>query len=200
MVLGGDGAALVTPPDGAVTGLMAALALGEGAWIPPANLALSEPVGLEPALSMTEQQTLAGAGIDLVCQRPRGFTLSGVATLQPLGEVPEVQMRRLLILLRRLALREGNLHLFEPNDHALRARVRLVFERLLDDLYRRGAFGGATPEDGYRLVLPAGPAVELDAERGRLVVELRILPARAVIRIRVRLVLHGPGQVTLEEL
>jgi hypothetical protein len=32
------------------------------------------------------------------------------------------------------------------------------------------------------------------------VVELRVLPARAVARIRVRFVLRAPGQATLEEL
>jgi phage tail sheath protein FI len=187
------------PPDAAVVGALAALAAGEGAWIPPANLPLTGPLALVPTIDAAAERRLSEVRVNPLCQRPRGFLICGLATLSGQGDVTDIQVRRLLILLRRLALREGNLYVFEPNDGSLRGRVRLIFERMLQDLYHRGAFGGLSAEDAFRVAVDDSVNPPGTTETGRLVVELRVLPARAAEQIRVRLIQDGPEQLVLEE-
>ena len=73
-------------------------------------------------------------------------------TLHPGDELGELHVRRLLILLRRLALREGAAYVFRNNDDALRRLVERQFEEVLGDLFVRGAFAGQRHEEGYVVV------------------------------------------------
>ncbi|HYN39958.1 MAG TPA: hypothetical protein VES39_11975, partial [Rhodospirillales bacterium] len=106
--------------------------------------------------------------------------------------------RRLLALLRRLALREGVSDVFEPNSAGFRAQVRRRFERLLSDLFVRGAFAGDVPADGFRVVADDSVNPRQSIDLGRFVVELHVAPARPLAFLRVRLVQTGTGQLSID--
>jgi hypothetical protein len=187
------------PPEGAVGGTVAAFALGPGAWRAPANRPLVGVLATAPPLGRDDWARLAAVQINAVVQQPRGFlllsadTLSGDETLRP------ISVRRLLTLLRRLALAEGETFVFEPNDAFLGDLVRHRFELVLGDLYRRGAFAGATAAEGFRVVADASVNPPDAVDRGRFVAELQVAPARALAFLRVRLVGGGPGRLAVQE-
>ena len=104
-------------------------------------------------------------------------------------------MRRLLILLRRLAIREGNSFVFRNNDGSLRRLVQREFEQVLGDLFVHGAFAGTAHEEGYRVV--TGPSVNTPGsiDAGRFIVELRVAPSQPLTFLTVRLIQEGGALV-----
>jgi hypothetical protein len=179
------------PPDGAVCGLVARRALSRGAWVAPANEALRGVVALDPRIPPERRQAMLEAQLNLLRQEPTGFTVLAADTLSNDPETRPLNVRRLLILLRRLALREGQAWAFEPNDAALRRAVQRGFEAWLGELYARGAFAGASAAEGFRVVTESGTAAALSEDRGRLLVELRVAPSLPLAFLLLRLVQRG---------
>ena len=186
------------PPDGAVSGVLAARALALGAWAAPANQPLAGVVALEPRLGAAARSAFLGRRVNAVAPFPRGFMAWSEETLSDDAELSGVGVRRLLILLRRLALREGNLYVFQPNDASFRRLVQRQFDVLLADMFTRGAFAGAVAEEGFRVVTDDTVNPAANVELGRLVVELRVAPSRPLAFLTVRLVQSGAG-VTVQE-
>jgi hypothetical protein len=192
---GGDSPAhREAPPDGAVCGVMARRALERGAWTAPANEPLAGVAALTPAIGRQYHLDLQAAQVNLVRQEPRGFLCLSEDTLSPDPDLRPVNVRRLLILLRRLALKRGAEYVFEPNDDVFRRSVERGFGRLLDDLYRRGALTGSSPREAYRVVVADGSLnTAWGVEQGRLLVELKVAPSRPLTFLTVRLV-QTPNQ------
>lgn len=187
-----------TPPDGAACGMMASRTIARGAWIAPANEPLRATVALTRAIPEDRRQALADAAVNLVRREARGFMVLAADTLSIDPELQPINVRRLLILIRRVALRHGVRYVFEPNDDALRRTVERTFEALLGDLFALGAFAGRTPELSFRV--DCGPAVNPPAnvEHGRFVVELRVAPSLPMSFIAVRLIQTGGGLRVVE--
>ena len=185
------------PPDGAVVGTFAEVALREGAWIAPANRPLRDVIAVEPRDDRAGWGALFGAQVNAVRPDPRGTRLLSADTLHPDESLRPIQVRRLLSLLRRLALREGAVYAFEPNGAALQRRVFYQFDTLLADLYRRGAFAGRTPEQAFQVITGASVNPPSGVDRGRLVVELRVAPARALEFLVVRLFQQDAGGIAV---
>jgi hypothetical protein len=181
-----------TPPDGAICGLLAQRAR-RGAWIAPANTPLSGVVALSPPIAPAAYQALFEAQVNLVRQAPQGFLTLAADTLSRDSELQPINVRRLLSLLRRLALRRGNDYVFEPNDDAFRRLIEREFESVLGDLFARGAFAGNTPVDAFRVVVDPSLNPPQSIEQGRLIVELKVAPSRPLEFLTVRLV-HAPGR------
>ena len=140
------------------------------------------------------------AQINLVRQDPRGFILLSADTLTSSDLLRPINVRRLLILLRRLALREGSAYVFQPNNEAFWRLVRHKFERLLNSMYVRGAFAGATPAEAYQVVADKSINTQNSIDQGRFIVELRIAPAQPLAFITVRLVQTGQEGLAVQEL
>jgi phage tail sheath protein FI len=130
---------------------------------------------------------------------PRGAVVLTAQTLAPDAALQPIGTRRLLILLRRLAERVGPSLVFESNRPALRRQAAAVFERVLSDLYRRGALAGTTAREAYRVVADASVNPPERVERGQLVVEVRVAPARPLEFITIRLVQRGEQAFTVHE-
>lgn len=188
------------PPDGFVCGTMARLALERGAWIAPANRALVDSLGPVRELSPDGRVHLAGKQINVIHRVGRPTIADGADTLAEEHHLRPIGVRRLLILLRRLALREGETYVFEANNNDFRNQVRHRFERLLSTMFVNGAFAGGVREQAYRVVVDESVNTPQSVDRGRFIVELRIAPARPMAFLTVRLVQSGSGQATLQEL
>lgn len=187
------------PPDGPVCGAMAATALARGAWIAPANTPFDGVLSLDPDFSRDAWQTLYESQVNLLRRDPRGFLVMSAQTLSASDDLRPINVRRLLILLRRLALREGTTFVFEPNSSNFRRAVQRRFEQFLDELYVRGAFAGRTPETAYRVVTDESVNTRTSIEQGRFIVEMRVAPSRPLAFITVRLIQEGPGGLTIQE-
>jgi hypothetical protein len=192
---------IMFPPDGSVSGQLAAGALDRGAWIAVANKPLRDVVavgllGLRP--SVAERQRLLEAQVNLLRSTPHGFVISTADTLIPDTAWRPVNVRRLMSLLRRLALRRGITYVFEPNDATLRRTVERGFEAVLDDLFRRGAFAGARPDTAYRVEVGDEVNTMRRRDLGQFWVELKVAPALPLSFLTVRLLRNGERVISKE--
>ncbi|SFO50074.1 Phage tail sheath protein [Geodermatophilus obscurus] len=187
------------PPDGSASGVIARRSLERGAWVSPGNQDIGPVVALTPPFGEDAVGRLLDARVNVLARRPAGFVLLAAHTLTPAADVSPIGVRRLLILLRRLALRHGSTYVFEPHGHRFRAMVRRSFETLLAELYQRGAFVGAVPEEAYRVVGDRSVNPEESVSAGRFVLELQVAPAQPLVFLRVRLVQQGSGVLTVAE-
>ncbi|HEU0054893.1 MAG TPA: hypothetical protein VFQ39_17025, partial [Longimicrobium sp.] len=186
------------PPDGAACGVIAARSIAMGAWAAPANQPLAGVAALEPKLSAGARAAFLGRRVNALAPFPRGFMAWSEETLSDDPELVGIGVRRLLILLRRLALREGNTYVFQPNDRAFRRLVQRQFDQLLGEMFTRGAFAGASAAEGFRVVTDDTVNTDQGVDQGRFVVELRVAPSRPLAFLTVRLVQTGAG-VTVQE-
>jgi len=194
------GAPRVVPPDGVATGVLAARAWQRGAWIAPANELMRNVVALYPTIAERDYQSLQDAQLNLVRFDPRGIFALSADTLADDPEWRPIGVRRLMTLLRRLALRRGTTYVFEPNSPALRRAVQRGFTEVLMDLFRRGAFAGATPAQSFRVVTDDTINTSHDADVGRFLVELRVAPSLPMQFLAVRLTQAGERVTVIEEL
>lgn len=194
-----EGVIVHAPPEGAVAGIAARLALSEGAWHAPANQPLVEVLALDTPGARQSWFMLSRVGVNLVQADPRGFLVLDASTLAREPDRRPINVRRLMMLLRRLALREGTTYVFEPHDEELRSLVRHRFEQMLSDLYVRGAFAGATPTEGFQVVADGTVNTPASTDRGQFLIELRVAPSRPLVFLTVRLLQEGPERLVLEE-
>ena len=188
------------PPDGAALGTVAQRAALRGAWVAPANQVLRDVLGTVLQPDAAEWQALQDAQINLLRTDPRGLLAMSADTLALDTELRAINVRRLLTLLRRLALRRGTAYVFEPLGPVLRRAVQRSFTELLTDLFRRGAFAGATPEQAFQVRTDGGVGNAADDDAGRFIVELRVAPSLPLRFIGVQLAQSGERLTVAEVL
>jgi hypothetical protein len=193
-----SGALRAAPPEGIMAAVMASRAIARGAWVAPANEALRGVVALVPAILPEAHQALQDAAINLLRQEPAGFVCLNADTLSLEGDLRPLNVRRLLILIRKAALRAGNRFTFEPNGERLRRAVKRGFEALLEEMFARGAFAGTRSREAFRVATDEPPNTPQDAEAGRFLAEIRVAPSRPLAFLTVRLVQRGESAVAQE--
>ncbi|HEX7832078.1 MAG TPA: hypothetical protein VF787_20645, partial [Thermoanaerobaculia bacterium] len=186
------------PPDGATAGVMAKRANARGAWVAPANEVLHGVIALEPAIGANARQSLQDAGVNLIRHEPTGFVCLDSDTLSIDADVRALNVRRLLILVRRAALRAGNDYAFEPNGPSLHNTIKRGFEALLSTLFLRGAFAGRTARSAYQVVTDDTVNTRQTQDLGRVIAELRIAPSRPLSFLTIRLVQRGDAALVQE--
>ena len=189
------------PPDGSICGQLAAGALDRGAWIAVANRALRDVVELSPPgmrPSLAQRQQLLDAQVNLLRSAPSGFVASSSDTLAIDPDWRPINVRRLMCLLRRMALQRGITYVFEPNGAVLRRTVERGFEAMLDDLYRRGAFAGATAQKAYQVNVGDEVNTPRRRDAGQFWVELKVAPAVPMSFLTVRLSRSGERVLSQE--
>jgi hypothetical protein len=191
-------AVIAMPPCGAVSGTIAESALTRGAWIAPANRPLRGVVALKPTLLPERHLALQDALINIVRQEPRGFLVLDSDTLSADEDLQEISVRRLLILLRRQALRLGATYVFEPNSAPFRRAVDRGFTEMLDGMFERGAFAGAIPATSYQVVTDSSLNTAQSVDLGRFIVELRVAPSLPMRFLTIRLVQTSDRTQALE--
>lgn len=186
-----------TPPCGALAGILAKRANTRGAWVAPANEVLNDVVTLYPPIPAEHRLELQQAQLNLIRQEPNGFLSLSADTLSDDEDFRPINVRRLLILLRRMALRLGATYVFEPHNDAFRRLVHRGFSAMLEQMFVRGAFGGSTPDASYQVVTDTSLNTPQSVEQGRYIVELRVAPSLPMTFLTVRLVQSGDrGLVT----
>jgi hypothetical protein len=188
-----------SPPDGAAAGVLAGRAFTRGAWISPANENLREVVALAPPPMRAYLQLLQDAQVNAIRQEPRGFLALSADTLSEDVDYRPISVRRLLSLLRRIALRLGATYVFEPNNDAFRRLVRRSFEEMLDEMFRRGAFAGTTSGSSFQVVTSAALNTPQSVDEGRFIVELKVAPSLPLTFLTIRLVQAGGRGLLIEE-
>ena len=187
-----------SPPDGVACGVIAARTLSRGAWIAPANKAMRGPVALTPKINSERWLDLQDARINIIRQDPRGFLSMSADTLADDDDLRPINVRRLLSLLRRLALSLGATYVFEPNDAVFRRGVQRGFEAMLGEMFVRGAFAGGTPQTSFQVVTGDSLNTPQSLDLGRFIVELRVAPSLPMTFLTIRLVQTGDRSLVVE--
>jgi hypothetical protein len=185
--------------DGPAAGLLARRSLTEGAWIAAANAPVAGAVALSPQFDRAVVARLIALQTNPAVRDARGFLFFNAETLSLTEELRPLPVRRLMILLRRLALREGMTYVFEPHSDDFRALVRRRFERLLSTIHQRGGLAGPTPEASFAVVTDESVNTRQATDLGRFLVELRVAPSRPFRFLNIRLLQTGPQQIEVKE-
>ena len=181
------------PPDGTATGTIAARENARGVWVAAANIALRGVVDLTPPLAETDRISLFNAHGNLFVHHPGAFVGLSAHTLSPDPSLLQLSVRRLLILLRKIALQQGMTYVFATNTDRFRQMVRRSFERLLTALAQFGAIVN------FQVVTDGGVNTADDIANGRLIVQLMVAPTNPVEFITVTLVRAGEGLLDVLE-
>jgi hypothetical protein len=158
------------PPCGHVLGMIAASDAGFGPQKAPANMPMEWVQAVTRNAEETRRALLNEAGINVIRAMPaRGIRAYGARTLSPEPDHRLLNMRRIMIMLRR-ALRVGLAWVpFEPDSTALRRQLRSALESFLEDLWRQGVLAGAVAEEAFAISMEP-------PEDGRLVINIAIAP------------------------
>jgi phage tail sheath protein FI len=143
-------------PCGIVAGIMARTDNDRGVWKAPAGLdaALVGVQGLEANLTDDENGELNPLGINCLRNFPiTGRVVWGARTLrgadQAADEYKYVPVRRLALYIEESLYRGTKWVVFEPNDEPLWSQIRLNVGVFMHNLFRKGAFEGASPSEAY---------------------------------------------------
>lgn len=181
------------PPDGPAAGTIAARENTRGVWVAPANIPLRGAVGLTPTLAKADEVSLFNAHDNLFVHQPGAFVGLSAHTLCADPSLLQLSVRRLLILLRKIALQRGMSYVFETNTDRFRQMVRRSFEGLLSTLTQLGAIVN------FQVATGGGVNTPDDIANGRLIVQLLVAPTNPVEFITVTLIRAGEGLLDVLE-
>jgi phage tail sheath protein FI len=160
-------------PCGAVAGVMARTDATRGVWKAPAGLE-ARLVGV-PQLSVPltdgENGELNPLGVNCLRAMPAaGRVVWGARTLQGsdrlASEWKYIPVRRLALFLEESLYRGTHWVVFEPNDEPLWAQIRLNVGAFMNNLFRQGAFQGATPREAYFVKCDRETTTQADIDLG----------------------------------
>lgn len=140
---------------GAIAGLMARIDSTRGVWKAPAGTEadLRGIVGLEHKFSDPENGVLNPRAINTIRIFPNGIVNWGARTMDGdddfSSEYKYIPIRRLALFIEESLYRGLKWAVFEPNDEPLWAQIRLNVGAFMHNLFRQGAFQGATPREAY---------------------------------------------------
>ena len=115
----------------------------------PANEVVRGAISLELNITKNEHDLLNPDGINCIRSFPsRGIRVWGARTLSRDPAWRYLNVRRLFNYLEKSILNGTDWVVFEPNDHALWAKIRRTIASFLVKEWRKGALFGATPARG----------------------------------------------------
>ena len=179
------------PPDGFVGGMIAARELRRGAWIAPANIALQNAVDLRPAFRDSGWAQLYQRQLNIVRHQPGRYVLMSAMTLAHDRSLRQLSVRRLLILLRKLALREGQRYVFETNNERFRALVQTYFENILTQILERGGL------QAFQVVTNEEINAQNDYDNGRFLIALKVAPTLPIEFITITMLRSGDDAIAV---
>jgi hypothetical protein len=190
---------LRVPPAAVAAGVIARQEFAFGVPTGPANVLAAQIVNVDEVVSPERHDELHPQGINVYLRERDGIRLTGARTLSRDPQWRQLSVRRLVTMIERAINQQMQWVVFEPNNSALRTQLRLALLSYLRQLFRVGAFRGATEDEAFfvRCDDTNNPPYVVDA--GRLIAEIGIAPAEPVEFIVLQLARGGDGTLTLEE-
>lgn len=182
-------------PSGIMAGLMARTDAERGVWKAPAGLeaSLRGVRAFSYPLIDGEVGQLNPLGVNCLQTRPAAGPVAwGARTLfgddRLASEWKYLPVRRLALMIEESLYRGTQFAVFEPNDRPLWQQLRLAAGTFMDNLFRRGAFQGATPDEAYFVKCDDETTTQADIDLGIVNLDVGFRPLKPaefiVIRIR----------------
>ena len=160
-------------PSGTLAGLFARTDSARGVWKAPAGTetGLRNVAELDYTLTDAENGSLNPLAINCLRTFPVFGTVSwGARTLDgadaQASEWKYVPVRRLALFIEESLFRGTKWVVFEPNDEPLWAQIRLNVGAFMHNLFRQGAFQGATPQQAYFVKCDSETTTQNDINNG----------------------------------
>ncbi|WP_030664660.1 phage tail sheath subtilisin-like domain-containing protein [Streptomyces rimosus] len=194
------GRARMVPPSGHVAGIWARNDSERGVHKAPANEVVRGAVDLEIQITRGEQDLLNPVGVNCIRAFPgRGIRVWGARTLSSDPEWRYLNVRRYFNYLEESILIGTQWVVFEPNDHALWARIRRNISAFLVNEWRSGALFGRQPEEAYYVKCDEETNPPESVDLGRVVCEIGVAPVKPAEFVIFRLSQFSSGSGELEE-
>lgn len=171
--------------SGTVAGIYARTDAARGVWKAPAGIeaSLSGVLALDYNLTDAEHGQLNPLGLNAI----RTFdipgnvvwgarTLVGADTLA--SDWKYAPVRRLALYVEESLFRGLQWVVFEPNDAPLWAQIRMACGSFMQQLFRQGAFQGASPRDAYLVKCDAETTTQDDINAGIVNVFIGFAPLK----------------------
>src|SRR6185503_9662674 len=192
-------ALLPVPPSAVAAGVIARQELAFGVPHGPANVIAAEVISLDDRVSPARHDELHPQGINVYLQERDGVRLTAARTLSRIPSLRQLSVRRLLTMIKRALEQQMQWVVFEPNNTALRFEVRLALESYLRQLFRLGAFRGATEAQAFFVICDDTNNSQATMDNGQLIAEIGVAPAEPLEFIVLRLARDADGTLTLKE-
>ena len=160
-------------PCGLVAGAIARTDAQRGVWKAPAGLdaAISGVQGLAVNLTDQENGMLNPLGVNCLRAFPLvGRVVWGSRTMRGADlladEYKYIPVRRTALFLEESLYRGTQWVVFEPNDEALWAQIRLNIGAFMQNLFRQGAFQGKSPREAYFVKCDSETTTQTDINLG----------------------------------
>ena len=168
-----DGQIEAFAPCGAVAGIFARTDTQRGVWKAPAGLdaTLVGVLDLSVKLDDPDNGELNPLGINCLRARPAaGKVVWGARTREGddrrASEWKYIPVRRLALFLEESLYRGTQWVVFEPNDEPLWAQIRLNVGAFMHNLFRQGAFQGASAREAYLVKCDKETTTQNDIDLG----------------------------------
>lgn len=177
--------------SGTVAGLWARTDTARGVWKAPAgtDASLRNVESLTYVMTDLENGTLNPLGVNCLRNFPifsnicwGARTLNGADALA--SDWKYLPVRRTTLFLEESLYRGTKWVVFEPNDEPLWSQIRLNVSAFMQDLFRQGAFQGATPREAYFVKCDGETTTQSDIDNGIVNIEVgfaALKPAEFVI-------------------
>ncbi|MCK9155248.1 MAG: phage tail sheath subtilisin-like domain-containing protein [Paludibacteraceae bacterium] len=174
------------PPSAAIAGVICSIDRSKGVWQAPANIGLSSVSDVSDVIDDEEQKVLnvdpvAGKSINAIRKfSGKGILVWGARTLDGYSnEWRYVPVRRLFCYIEEIVQKSTNWAVFQPNTANTWVMVKSQIENFLYNLWRDGAFAGATAEQAYYVKIGKGLTMtEDDINNGSMIVEIGLAAVR----------------------
>jgi len=159
----------------------------------------AQVVGVDDVVSPARHDELHPQGINVYLRERDGVRLTAARTLSRDPSFRQLSVRRLITMIERALEQQMQWVVFEPNNAALRAELRLALTSYLRQLFRLGAFRGANEDEAFfvRCDELNNPTYLSDA--GRLLAEIGVAPAEPLEFVVLQLTRGGDGTLTMQE-
>ena len=160
-------------PVGSVAGVIARTDAQRGVWKAPAgtDASIAGVQGTRIKLTDADSGRLNPKGLNCIRTFPLiGTVVWGARTLRGADLLADqwkyLPVRRTALFIEESLYRGTQWAVFEPNDEPLWASLRLNIGAFMNDLYRQGAFAGATPREAYLVKCDQENNPQNDVDRG----------------------------------
>jgi len=192
------------PPEGVLTGMLAANALSRGGFNSVAGKGVLHAYDLFPADFSTPADGRLDRHADfyehvsVFTRTPGAIQLISDVTASDDESYRPAVVSRLTAQIIRAARRQGRSTLFEPMSHATWRAVEKSLSLLLTSIFNAGGLRGRNPDDAFSVECNASTMTQNDIDNGRLIANVSFQPAIPVQRIHLALSLEQGGEVILQ--
>lgn len=172
-------------PSGAMAGIFARTDAERGVWKAPAGLAATILGAEDLSVQLTDAENgqLNPLGVNCLRTLPAaGRVVWGARTRVGADRLADqwkyIPVRRLALFIEESLYRGTQWAVFEPNDEPLWSSLRLNIGSFMHNLFRQGAFQGATPGDAYLVKCDKDTTTQDDINRGIVNVVVGFAPLK----------------------